>query len=72
MDFVELEIVLTEIFFVIKNVTQNVHQINRNFFDADSDNTLADNSDPLMESESHRELEMVGMNGLWEVTLDFP
>ena len=28
------------------------------------DKTLAENSDPLMESESHRELEMVGMNGL--------
>ena len=39
-------------------------KINRKFFDADSDKTLTDNSDPLMESESHRELEMVGMNGL--------
>ena len=28
------------------------------------DKTLAEKSDPLMESESHRELEMVGMNGL--------
>ena len=26
--------------------------------------SVADNSDPLMESESDRELEMVGMNGL--------
>ena len=28
------------------------------------DKTLAEKSDPLMESESHRELEMVGMNSL--------
>ena len=48
----------------MKNVTKRSAQYVGILFAADSDKTLADNSDLLMESESHRELEMVGMNGL--------
>ena len=45
-------------------MTQNVGLINRIFFAAVSDKSMVDKFNPLKESESHRELEMVGVNGL--------
>ena len=40
------------------------------FFDAQFNKTEADKSDPLMESECDRELELVCINGSREGTLD--